>query len=431
MDKLKVLIIGAGGREHVLAWKIAQSPLAEKIFCAPGNAGIAKIAECVPIAVDDLSALLAFAKSESIGLTVVGPEVPLVEGLVDLFESEGLKVFGPCKKAARLEGSKIFSKECMRKFKIPTADFEIFEDYEKASAYVLKQDRPLVVKADGLAAGKGVVVAQSSIEAIDFLKKIFIENVFGEAGKKVLIEECLYGQELSVLALTDGTHVVPLASSQDHKRVGEGDIGPNTGGMGAYSPCPLVSEAELLDLVQKTVRPLVAGLAQEGIVYKGVVYAGLMLTDKGPFVLEYNVRFGDPEAQVVLPRLRQDLVQLILDILDGRLSEKPLDYCEETCITVVLAAEGYPGSYAKGHRLDFLENVHESHEFQIFHAGTMMDDAGKCVSSGGRVLNVTGMGKEIVDAQSKVYKTISQWPIEGLFYRKDIASKARQLRAKF
>jgi len=317
---MKVLIIGSGGREHVMAWKISQSPLLTKLYAAPGNAGIAQIAECHPIKADDIPALLDFAKREKIDLTVVGPEAPLVLGIVDIFQKEGLKIFGPSQAAARLEGSKAFAKDQMTKFGIPTADYDVFGNINEAKHFCVETEMPVVIKADGLAQGKGVVICDSSQEAIAALTRIMSESVFGDSGKKVVVERKLEGEEVSILAFSDGEKVIPLATSQDHKRAYDYDRGPNTGGMGAYSPCPFVSDEKFNEIIDLAIRPMIRGLASEGTPYRGLLYAGLMLTKNGPMVLEYNCRFGDPEAQAVLPRLKSDLLPILLQIAEGKLS---------------------------------------------------------------------------------------------------------------
>lgn len=421
---MKILVIGSGGREHALVWKIAQSPQVKKIFAAPGNAGIASLAECVNIQTTDLSGLLNFAQKERIDLTVVGPEAPLVEGIADLFEKNGLLVFGPGQKGARLEGSKIFSKEKMRQFGIPTADFKIFDKAADALLFVRGCSLPCVIKADGLAAGKGVVIAKTENEAAEAVRRMMEEKIFGAAGDWIIIEECLKGEELSILAFTDGKKVIPLSSSQDHKRAFDQDQGPNTGGMGAYSPCPLVNDAELKRLADLTITPLIHGLAKEGIVYKGIIYAGLMLTAKGPFVLEYNCRLGDPETQVVLPNLGDDLVDILREVAQGNLQRERLNYHPGACLTVVMAAKGYPENYVKGIALDSLQQVKPGKDLVVFHAGTAFDKQGKIVSSGGRVLNVTAMAAELPLAYERAYAAVKQIGNEQLFYRTDIGKRA-------
>lgn len=417
---MNILVIGSGGREHTLVWKISQSPLVKKIYCAPGNGGIAGLAECVDIPVSDLDALKAFAKEKKIDLTVVGPEAPLVDGIVDVFQKDGLKVFGPSKDAARLEGSKIFSKMTMAKYGVPTARFEVFDDSAKAKEYVLAKEPPYVIKADGLAAGKGVIIAQTAEEAVKAVAEMLEEKKFGDAGREILIEDCLEGAELSVLAFTDGDTIIPLASSQDHKRAFDDDEGPNTGGMGAYSPCPLVSQEDLGAIVDVSIRPIIEGMNEEGTPYRGLIYAGLMITKEGPMVLEYNVRFGDPETQAVLPRLKEDIVPIFKSIADGRLKTDTLSWDHRACVSIVLASGGYPGSYEKGKKISGLDNEMDA---VVFHAGTKLEGE-DIVTSGGRVLAVSALGDDIKEAQDKAYTAIKKIDFEGAFYRSDIGNKA-------
>jgi len=339
---MKVLIIGSGGREHTLAWKISQSPLLTKLYAAPGNAGIASIAECKNIKADDIQGLADLAKKEKIDLTVVGPEAPLVAGITDVFRSPGLAVFGPTKQAAQLEGSKAFAKEQMTKFGIPTADYQIFSDINEAKHYVIETEMPVVIKADGLAAGKGVVICENSQDAVGAITQMMADGIYGEAGKRILVEKVLQGEELSILALSDGERILPLASSQDHKRVYENDKGPNTGGMGAYSPCPQIPDDKIEEAVKVAITPIIEGMAKQGHPYQGVLYAGLMITKQGPYVLEYNCRFGDPETQAVLPRLKSDLLSVIAEIANGSLQTSTLEWDDKACLAVVLAATGIP-----------------------------------------------------------------------------------------
>ena len=419
---MKVLIVGSGGREHALAWKVAQSNRVEKVYGAPGNPGIAQIGECVEIKPTDIEKLADFAEREGIDLTIVGPEAPLVAGITDEFERRGLKVFGPSKAAAQLEGSKAFAKEMMRKFGVPTADFQVFDDPEKAKEYIRKVGAPIVVKADGLAAGKGVVVAQIVDEAIEAVDRIMVEKVFGEAGNRVVVEECLKGEEASYLVITDGERFVPLATAQDHKAVFDGDRGPNTGGMGAYSPAPVLSEEMEREVQEKVIKPILKGMAQEGMPFKGILYAGLMITEEGPKVLEFNVRFGDPEAQAILRRLEDDLVEVALSAVEGRLVEE-LHWRPETSICVVLASEGYPGKYEKGKVITGIEEAEKVPTVVVFHAGTAVKD-GKLVTNGGRVLNVTALGKDIVEARERAYEAVKRIHFDGMHYRTDIGLKA-------
>ncbi len=420
---MKILIIGSGGREHTLAWKIAQSPLVNKIYCAPGNAGTKMVAENVPIEADNLKALLKFAKEQKIDLTLVGPEAPLVKGLVDLFEKEGLRVYGPSCAAAQLEGSKIFSKEKMQKYGVPTAAFKVFNNPQEAYDYCCSQSFPLVVKADGLAAGKGVVIAKDLEEVELAIHDMMVKKIFGEAGERILIEECLKGEEASILAFCDGKNVIPMVSSQDHKRIFDNDQGPNTGGMGAYSPAPVVTDEVMRFAEEKVLRPMVAGMAQDGIPYKGILYAGLMLTEKGPQVLEFNCRFGDPETQAVLPRLKSDLVPVLIAGCEGKLNEIELNWNEKATVCVVLASKGYPAAYEKGKQISGLEIARQFENVVIFHAGTK-EENNKILTAGGRVLGVTAFGDTIKDAINLAYQAIEKISFDGMQYRKDIGKKA-------
>ena len=421
---MRILVIGSGGREHVLAWKIAQSKLCDKLFCAPGNAGIAQIAECVDIKADDIIGLLDFARKEKIDLTVVGPEVPLSLGIVDEFAKYKLKIFGPNKAAAQMEASKVFSKELMAKYKVPTAKFKVFDNPDEAKKYIEKIGSPCVVKADGLAAGKGVVVAKTVDEAKKAVESMMREKVFGDAGNKVIIEECLQGEEASILVITDSKEVVALASVQDHKRVFDNDVGPNTGGMGAYSPAPVVTKELFKEILDKVIYRTIDGLAREGIDYRGVLYAGIMLTKDGPKTLEFNVRFGDPETQVILPRLKSDLVEIMLATSEKKLSRiRNLEWDERACVCVVCAAGGYPGNYEKGKEILWLDKAAGMKDVVVFHAGTKLQN-NKIVTNGGRVLGVTGLGKTIKEAVDKAYVAVKVINFEMIHYRKDIGAKA-------
>lgn len=420
---MKVLVIGSGGREHALTWKISQSKKIDKLFCAPGNGGIKEIAEIVNIKADDIDGLLDFAKEKEIGLTVVGPEVPLVKGIVDRFLEEGLKVFGPTGELAMLEGSKVFAKESMRRFGIPTADFKVFGDPVSARRYLHKKGAPIVVKADGLAAGKGVVVAQTMEEAESAVDDMLVKKIFGASGKRIILEDCLEGEEASILILSDGKNITPLVSSQDHKRIFDNDKGPNTGGMGAYSPAPVVSEGLFKDVIKNIFRPIIDGFAKEGKFYRGVLYGGLMMTKKGPMVLEFNVRFGDPETQAILPRLRSDLVDVMLACIDARLDAIKLDWDKRACLCVVAASKGYPGSYEKHKEIKGLENLKKLKDIVGFHAGTVAEN-GKIFTDGGRVLGITGLGNDIMAAKENAYGAISKIEFEGMHYRNDIGDKA-------
>jgi len=419
---MKVLVVGGGGREHALAWKLAQSEKVSQVYGAPGNPGIEKIGKCVNISPTDIEALADFAEKEGIDLTVVGPEAPLVAGIVDEFEKRGLKVFGPSRAAARLEGSKAFSKEMMRKYGVPTADFRVFENPEEAREYIIKKGAPIVVKADGLAAGKGVVVAGTVEEAIEAVNRIMVEKVFGSAGDRVVIEECLSGEEASYLVITDGERFIPLATAQDHKAVFDGDRGPNTGGMGAYSPAPVLSPELEREVQERVIKPILRGMREEGHPFRGVLYAGLMITDRGVKVLEFNVRFGDPEAQAILRRLESDLFEVCSSVAEGKLVER-LEWKPETSICVVLASKGYPGRYEKGKEITGIEEAEKIPSVVVFHAGTKIED-GRLVTNGGRVLNVTALGKDIIEARERAYRAIEKIHFDGMHFRKDIGLKA-------
>lgn len=421
---MKILVIGSGGREHALVWKIAQSKLADKIFCAPGNGGISRQAECIDINAEDIPRLLEFAQKEKIDLTVVGPEVPLSLGIVDEFLNYKLRVFGPCKNAAQLEASKVFAKELMQKYKVPTAGFKVFDDCDQALAYIEKQGAPCVVKADGLAAGKGVVVAETVEEARQAVILMMRDKAFGNAGNKVIIEECLQGQEASILVITDGKEVVALASAQDHKRVFDNDSGGNTGGMGAYSPAPVVTPELFREIMDKIIYRSIDGLAKEGIEYRGVLYAGVMLTRGGPKTLEFNVRFGDPETEAILPRLKSDLVEVMLVTSEGKLSRaRTLEWDARACVCVVCASGGYPGEYEKGKEISGLEQVAQMQDVVVFHSGTKKS-GDKILTSGGRVLGVTGLGNTIPLAIKTTYQAVGKINFAGMHYRRDIGKRA-------
>lgn len=426
---MKILVVGSGGREHALVWKIAQSKLAKKIFCAPGNGGISELAECVPIKADDVSGLLAFAKKEKIDLTVVGPEVALAKGICDEFRLSGLKIFGPDKKAAQLEASKVFSKELMAKYDVPTANFKVFDDPDAAKKYIDKHGAPCVVKADGLAQGKGVVVAKTVTEAKQAVTAMMQEKIFGSSGAKIIIEDCLEGQEASILVLTDLKKVIFLASAQDHKRVFDADKGPNTGGMGAYSPAPVVTPELLKIISEKIINRTIYGLVKEGMDYRGVLYAGVMLTKDGPKTLEFNVRFGDPETQAILPRLKSDLLEVMLAVAQGRLSAyDDLEWETQACVCVVCASGGYPGEYQTDKEITGLKEAAKLTDVVVFHAGTKRGtrDEGRetILTNGGRVLGVTGCGATIKDAIDKTYQAVAKIKFEGIHYRKDIGNRA-------
>lgn len=420
---MKVLVVGGGGREHTLVWKIRQSPLVDSLYCAPGNAGIARDAECVEIKAEDVAGLKAFAVERNIDLTVVGPEAPLVEGIVDEFANAGLKAFGPSRAAARLEGSKSFAKRIMAKAGVPTGEYAEFTDYNEAVAYVRDVGAPIVVKADGLAAGKGVTVAHTTAAAEEALRQCFLDEAFGEAGSRVVVEECLVGEEASILAFTDGKTVVPMASSQDHKPVHDNDEGPNTGGMGAYSPAPVVTPEIERRVYDEVLCPTLRALSDEGIEYRGVLYAGLMITEDGANVLEFNVRFGDPETQVILPRMENDLVEVMLKCVDGTLDGATLDWADDACVTVVMASGGYPGKYRKGVPISGVNEAESAGRVVVFHAGTASRE-GEVVTNGGRVLGVTALGQDIRAAINEAYAAISKIHFDDMQYRTDIGKKA-------
>ena len=422
---MKILVVGSGGREHALVWKIRQSPRVDRVVCAPGNGGTGELAENVAIAADDIEGLASYAEEERVDLTVVGPEQPLADGIVDVFEARGLRVFGPTSAAAQLEASKVFAKELLDRHGIPTAHFRVFDDLEPAVEYVHAHGGPLVVKADGLAAGKGVYVCRSTEEACGALDDIMRARRFGQAGARVVIEECLGGEEVSLLALTDGETVLPLAPAQDHKRALDGDGGPNTGGMGAYSPAPIVTPALHQHIMDDIMVPAVRALAAEGIVYRGVLYAGLMVHEGRAQVLEFNVRFGDPECQPLVVRLSGDLVELMERTIEGRLAGARVDWSPRAAVCVVLAAGGYPGDYAKGKAIDGLERLRDWRDGVVFHAGTKQLDGG-LVTSGGRVLGVTGMGNDIGAAIAETYRAVGKVSFEGMHYRHDIGRRAME-----
>jgi phosphoribosylamine---glycine ligase len=420
---MRILVVGSGGREHALVWKLLQSPRVQKIYCAPGNAGIADLAECVDIPVDDIEGMVHFALTHEVALTVVGPEAPLTDGMIDAFDKAGLQAFGPSKAAAQLEGSKVFAKQLMQKYNIPTAESRTFTDPDQALAYLQEKGAPIVVKADGLAAGKGVVVAATLTEAKDALHRIMLQREFGDSGNRVIIEEFLAGEEVSVLAFTDGETVIPMVSSQDHKAAYDGDTGPNTGGMGAYSPAPVLPD-QLMEQVQKDIlQPTIAGLKKEGILFKGILYAGLMITPNGPKVLEYNVRFGDPECQAVLPRLKSDLAVIMLAVVNRSLGDQEIHWHENHTACVVMASGGYPGSYKKGTPILGLDEAAAFRDTFVFHAGTATH-SGKTVTAGGRVLGVTAWGSTLPEALEKAYAAVDKIQFHGAQYRTDIGQKA-------
>ena len=420
---MKVLVIGSGGREHAIVWKLSQSRSVDKIYCCPGNAGISGLAECINVKQDDFSALLDLVKYEWIDLTIVGPEDPLSKGIVDLFEKEGRKILGPTKAAAQLESSKVFSKDLMKSYGIPTAEYRVFTSYLHAEEYIKFKGTPIVIKADGLAAGKGVFIAETMDEAMDALKVIMKDKAFGNAGDKVIIEDCLKGEEASYMVFTDGKSIVPMVSSQDHKRIFDGDKGPNTGGMGAYSPAPVMTEELEKVVIEKIMKPTIRALRSEGINYKGILYAGLMI-DKGiPQVLEFNCRLGDPETQPVLSRLKTDLMDIAMAVTEERLSEINIEWNSDPAVCVVLSSSGYPGKYRKGDVITGLEEANTVEGVHVFHAGTAFKDD-HIVTAGGRVLGVTAVGKDIAAAKSRAYDAAGKIHFQGMQYRKDIADRA-------
>jgi phosphoribosylamine---glycine ligase len=420
---MKILVVGSGGREHALVWKISQSPRVKKIFCAPGNAGIKRMAECVDIAVTDIDALFQFAQQEKIDLTIIGPESSLATGIVDRFEEEGLRIFGPRKNAAILEGSKVFAKEFMEKYDIPTASFKVFSDLKKAKKYIDQIGAPLVIKADGLAAGKGVIVAGSIKEAKDAIDLIMKNKAFGDAGNKVIVEACLHGEEASFIAFTDGKTVLPLPTSQDHKAIYDGDKGPNTGGMGAYSPAPVVTESIANYVMSKVMLPTIQGMAAEGRPFKGMLYAGLMIERDKVNVLEFNCRFGDPEAQPLLMRLKSDVVDIFEAVIEGRLDEIEMKIDPRPTVCVVMSSGGYPGSYETGKVIKGLSRAAQETGVQIFHAGTTIKNE-RTVTAGGRVLGVTAVGKTLEKAIEQAYKAVDRIQWTGCYCRRDIGAKA-------
>ncbi len=420
---MKVLVIGSGGREHTLVWKIHQSPKVSKIYCAPGNAGTLRIAENIDIMADDINALATFAEGEGINLTVVGPELPLTLGIVDEFERRGLKIFGPNKKAAEIEASKVFTKDLLKRYDIPTGRYSIFDSAGDAKRYIKEIGVPIVVKADGLAAGKGVIVCHEEKEAIKAIDSIMEEKVFGGAGDRVLIEEFLEGEEASFMVFTDGKNILPMVSSQDHKAIYDGDKGPNTGGMGAYSPAPVITPDICREIMDRVMTPAIKGMAAEGRPYKGVLYAGLMISNGSPVVLEFNARFGDPEAQPILIRMESDIIPVIEAVIDGNIDKTDIKWREEPSVCVVMVSKGYPGSYQKGNRIEGLEDVERIEGVEIFHAGTRLSQ-GNIATDGGRVLGVTATGIDIKEAIGKAYEAVSMIRWDGVYYRKDIGRKA-------
>jgi phosphoribosylamine---glycine ligase len=421
---LKVLVVGGGAREHALCWKLAQSSKVLKLYCAPGNAGTAQVAENVPIGPLEIEKLKDFVEHQGIDLTVVGPETPLIAGIVDAFEARGLKIFGPSREPALLEGSKVYAKRLMQQAGIPTAAFEVFEDAASARAYLQTANYPLVVKADGEAAGKGVVIAQSYIEAERAVDAIMEERVFGESGARITIEECLIGPEISVLAFVDGTTVRPMLGIQDHKRIGEGDTGPNTGGMGAYAPVPICPPALLDEITRTILQPAVDAVRATGIPYRGILYGGIMLTEQGPKCIEFNCRFGDPECQVAMVLLESDLLEALLACVEGRLAETELVFAPRAAMTVVMASGGYPGAFDKGKPISGLDAAAKLDAVAVFHAGTTFSPDGETLTNGGRVLSVTATGETLSEARDRAYAAVDKIQFEGAQTRRDIGWRA-------
>jgi phosphoribosylamine---glycine ligase len=418
---MNILVVGRGGREHAIVWKLKMSPKVNKLYCAPGNAGIASDAECVPIDEFAFDELIAFAKEKAIDLVVVGPEDPLFAGAADAFEAAGIRVFGPRGSAAIIEGSKAFTKDLLKKYNIPTAAYETFDKFDEALAYLHSQGAPIVIKADGLAAGKGVTVAWTTEEAEEALRTIMLDKAFGQAGDKVVVEEFLQGQEMSILSFVDGETVKPMPAAQDHKPIFDNDRGPNTGGMGTYSPLPHIPQSVIDEAIRTIVKPTAEAMVAEGRPFRGVLFAGLMITESGPKTIEFNCRFGDPETQVVLARLESDLAELFLATVEGRLAEVEPKWSDESAVCVVLAAGGYPGPYKKGDQITGLDEVSES---VVFHAGTAFGSDGSIVTNGGRLLGVTATGATFEEARRKAYTDVDRIRYEGKQYRTDIGKKA-------
>jgi len=420
---MKILVVGSGGREHTLVWKLASSPLVDKLFVAPGNAGMAELAECVDIKANDLIRLGDFAVKNSIDLSIVGPEIPLTLGIVDEFEKRNLKILGPTKLAAEIEGSKVFAKEFMKKYHIPTASFKIFDHPDEASDFIRSSELPLVIKADGLAAGKGAVVVEDEQFAFSTIKQMMVEKIFGESGKRVVVEDFLEGEEITILAFTDGETIVPMLSSQDHKRIFDGDRGPNTGGMGAYAPTTIVDDRTMKTIYDEVLEPTVAGLKKEGRIFKGILYAGLIMTDRGPKVMEFNCRLGDPETQVILPLLKSDLAEIFMSIVDGELSLQEVEWDDRFAVCVVLASSGYPGKYEVDKEIFGLNKAKQTEDVLIFHAGTKKQKD-RVYTNGGRVLGVTARDISMEKAIQKAYSAVDKIRFDGMQYRKDIGYKA-------
>ncbi|MGB5106740.1 MAG: phosphoribosylamine--glycine ligase [Candidatus Zixiibacteriota bacterium] len=426
---MRILVVGSGGREHAICWKLSKSPLVEKLYCAPGNAGIFRVAELVDIKAEDIDGLVRFAREKQVDLTIVGPELPLSLGIVDRFELEKMRIFGPTKAAAEIEYSKAYAKQFMRKHHIPTASFMVFEDMKESIKFVHSAGMPIVIKADGLAAGKGVTIARSSDEAERTIRDMMQKRQFGEAGARVVVEHFMTGEEASVFAFTDGKNILTTIASQDHKRAGNGDTGPNTGGMGAYAPVPFVSDKILKDIHDLILEPAVKGLAEEGRPFKGVLYAGLMMTERGPKVIEFNCRLGDPETQVILPLMKNDFAQLISSAVDGTLDSETLEWEDAYAVCVVMTSGGYPGEYEKGKEILGLRDIKDQ-DALVFHAGTRFENR-RFFTNGGRVLGVTAVDEHIDNAVAKAYETIERIRFDGRHYRTDIAYKAGAKKFKF
>jgi phosphoribosylamine--glycine ligase len=419
---MRILVVGGGGREHALVWKIAQSPLVEKIYCAPGNGGISKIAECVPIKATDIDGIIKFSKENRIDMVVVAPDDPLAMGMVDALENAGIRAFGPRKNAAEIESSKAFSKELMKKYGIPTAGYEIFDNSEHAIEYLKHQEYPIVIKADGLALGKGVIIAQGVEQAIEAVNEIMDSKVFGSAGDRIVIEEFLTGHEVSILAFTDGKTIVPMVSSQDHKRALDNDEGLNTGGMGTFSPSRIYTPELAEYCMEKIFRPTVDAMNSEGRKFKGILYFGLIITKEGPKVLEYNARFGDPETQVVLPRLKNDIVEIFNAIIDERLDEVEIEWDDNAAVCVVMASGGYPQKYQTGYEIEGIDDAESDEKVTVFHAGTKFEKD-KFLTNGGRVLGVTALGDTLDSAIERAYNAVAKIHFEKMHFRKDIGRK--------
>lgn len=416
---MRLLVVGSGGREHALVWKLSQSPEVEKLYCAPGNGGTSELAEPVDVGIEDIESLASFAEAKRIDLTIVGSEAPLAKGIVDTFVKRGLRIFGPTQAASRLESSKIFAKRLMKKYRVPTGQFSVFEDAKAARAHVRQVGAPVVIKADGLCAGKGVIVASTQSEALGAIDLLMEDRIFKDAGERIIVEERLTGEEASMIVICDGKTALPLTTSQDHKRLQDGDRGPNTGGMGAYAPAPVVTPAIAQQVMDQIIQPTIRGLANEGIPFTGVLYAGLMLTAEGPKALEFNVRFGDPEIQAILPLLKSDLVAILDEAVEGRLVDAKIEWNPGSCACVVITSGGYPGEYAIGKPIDGLDDFKDRKDMMVFHAGTKRD-GNRILTGGGRVLNVIGTGPDIEQAIKKAYEGVEKITFEKMYYRKDI-----------